>query len=130
MDKRINSPLLTTKSLSFNASFTIEAVFILPIVFFTIVFITYLSFYLHDYSRIQCITDGILHKAAMNIKHEADIGSGSVNYDEINKGLTSQIFADSDCKEDEIENYAASSLSKGLIATRITDIHVSSHMLD
>lgn len=134
MDRRINPHLFTAKSLSFNrrigASFTIEAVFIIPIVFYTIVFIIYLSFYLHDYSRIQGVTDGVLHKAAMNIKHEADIGSGKVNYHEINKGLISQIFEASDSKEYEIENHTSRILSKGLIATRITDIHVSKDMLD
>lgn len=112
------------------ASFTIEAVFIMPIVLFTIVSIIYLSFYLHDYCKMQGVVDGVLHKIAMNIKHEADIGSGRVNYDEINKGLTSQIFGNSDSKEDEIEDYTARMLSKGLIATSITNVHVSRNILD
>lgn len=113
-----------------KASFTIEAVFIMPIVLFTMVFIIYLSFYLHDYCRIRGITDGSLHKAAMNLKHEADIDSGRVNYDEINKGLLSRIFENSDSKETEIENYISKLLSKGLIATRITDVHVSKKLLN
>ena len=58
-----------------KASFTIEAVFIMPIVLFTVVSIIYISFYLHDYCRMQGITDMVLHKAAMNLKHEADIYS-------------------------------------------------------
>lgn len=108
-----------------KASLTVEAVFVLPIVIFTMVFIIYLSFYLYDYCIIRGITDGVLHKAAMNIKHEADIESGSVNYDEINKGLFSRIFEESDSKEKEIEACINKLLSKGLIATRVTDVKVT-----
>jgi hypothetical protein len=113
-----------------KASFTIEAVFIMPIVFFTVVSIIYISFYLHDYCRMQGITDMVLHKAAMNLKHEADIGTGKVDYDEINRGLLSQIFKKADNKEKEIDNYIRELLSKGLIATDITNVHVSKGVLE
>lgn len=113
-----------------KASFTVEAAFILPMVLFTIVFIVYLSFYLHDYCKIQSIVDGVIHKAAMNIKHEMDIDSGRVNYDELNKGLLSQVFEKLDVKENEIQIYTGRLLSKGLIITKITDIHVSKDILD
>ncbi|TAH73875.1 MAG: hypothetical protein EWM47_02075 [Anaerolineaceae bacterium] len=113
-----------------KASFTIEAVFIMPIVIFAIIFIIYLSFYLHDYCKMQGITNGVLHKATMNLKHETDIGTGKVNYDEINKGLISQIFESSDSKEKEIEDYTIKLLSKSLIATKITDVHVSKGILN
>lgn len=113
-----------------KASFSIEAVFIIPIVFFTIVSIIYLSFYLHDYSKIQGIADGVLHKAVMNNKQGADISTGRVNYEEINRGLVSQIFGGTESKEHEIENYLASILSKSLIVTRITNIDVTKNILD
>lgn len=108
-----------------KASFTIEAVIILPIVLFTMVFIIYLSFYLHDYCKIRGITDGVLHKAAINSKHEADIEKGRVNYDEINKGIFSRMLEGSTIKEKEIEAYTNKLLSRGLIATRITDVNVT-----
>ena len=113
-----------------DASFTVEATFILPMVLFTMVFIIYLSFYLHDYCRIQNIVDGVAHKVAMNIKHEADIDSGRVNYDELNKGLLSQVFEEPDAREADIKNYIGRLLSKGLIITRITDIHVTKDILN
>lgn len=97
----------------------------MPIVLFIVVFIVYLSFYLHDYCKIQGVTDIALYKAAMNIKHEADIGSGKVEYDKINKGLISQIFNHSDTNERKIEDYIYMQLSKGLISSRISDVHVT-----
>lgn len=113
-----------------KASFTIEAVFIMPIVLFTMVFIIYLSFYLHDYCKIRGITDGVLHKASMNLKHQTDVASGRVNYDEINNGLLDRIFGNPDSKEMEIENYISRLLSKGLIATEITDINATKGTLN
>lgn len=108
-----------------KASFTIEAVFIMPIVLYTMVCIIYLSFYLHDYCKIQGITDMVLHKAVMNLKYSADIETGKVNYDEINKGIFNRIFEKSDLLERDIESYLGKSLSKGLIAISISNIHVS-----
>jgi hypothetical protein len=113
-----------------RASVTLEAVFMMPLVLFIMVFIIYLSFYLHDFCRIRGITDGVLHKATMNLKHEADIETGRVNYSEINKGLVSRIFEGSDIKENEIEEYIIRLLSKGLISTSITEVNVSKKALN
>ncbi len=113
-----------------KASFTIEAVFIMPIVLFTMVFIIYLSFYLHDHCRILGITDGALHKASMNLKHEANIITGRVNYNEINNGLVSRIFDNSNYQEKEIENYINKLLSKGLIATEIREVNATKGTLN
>lgn len=108
-----------------KASFTIEAVFVMPILLFTIVSIIYLSFYLHDYCRLQGVTDHVLHKATLNLKHEADIKTGRVNYDEINKGIFSKSLEGSDNKERDIETYLGQLLSKGFLASRVTDVQVS-----
>lgn len=113
-----------------RASFTIEAVFVLPIVLLTIVSIIYLSFYLHDYNRIQVITDQVLHKATFNLKHEAHIGTGKVNYESIkNQGVIYQLLGIPDSKKNDIEDYLMMKLSRGLFATKITDVHVQSSKL-
>lgn len=108
-----------------KASFTLEATFVMSIVLFTMVFIIYLSFYLHDYSKVKAITDAVLHKATLNHKHEADIESGKINYDEINKGILRQMFGTEEKKEKETENYLRSLLSNSLLITKINDIQVS-----
>ena len=105
-----------------NASFTIEAVFIMPIVIFVIVSIIYISFYLHDYNRMYCVTDRVLHKAVLSVKHESDIETGKLNYDEIKKqGVFYQMLGISDTREEDIEGYLMKKLSDGFFATRITE---------
>ena len=112
------------------AKFTIEAVLVMPIVLFTIVFVIYLSFYLYDYCRIQAITDLLLHRAALNLKHEADIAEGDIFYDEIGRqGVFYQAFGISESKLNHMESFLADKLSKGLLATEVTDINVSANML-
>ncbi len=108
-----------------QASFTLEAVFIMPIVLFIIVFILYLSFYLHDICKIQGLTDLVRHKAALNFKREADVNTGKMNYDGINKGIFGRLLEGTETKETDVENHLYRMLSKGLFITRVTDVHVS-----
>jgi hypothetical protein len=109
-----------------QASFTVEAVMVMPVVLFSIVFIIYLSFYLYDYCRIQGITDLLLHKATLNLKHEADIGSGVIFYEEIGRqGVFYQSLGISDSKIHNIECRLKEKLSKGLLVTKITDVNIS-----
>jgi len=108
-----------------KASFTIEAVFVMPIVLFTMVSIIFLSFFLHDYCRLQGITDHVLHKAIINLKQEGDIKTGRVNYDLIDKGLIRKSLEGSYDREKEIEAYLTKILSKGFLTTRVTDVQAS-----
>ncbi|NLJ96676.1 MAG: hypothetical protein GX321_05945 [Clostridiales bacterium] len=108
-----------------GASFTIEAVFIMPIVIFVIVSIIYITIYLHDYNRIYSVADRILHKAILNVKHESDIETGKLYYDEIKRqGVFYQILGISDIKEKDIEEYLTKKLTEGLFATNITEVEV------
>lgn len=110
-------------------SFTIEALLIMPLVLFTILSIMYLSFYLYDFCKIQGLTDLVLHKAILNLKHEADIETGEVFYQVIgNQGVFYQLSGISHSKKQDIESILSKKLSKGLLATRITDIEVSANL--
>lgn len=108
-----------------KGSFTIEAVFVLPTVIFTMVFIIYLSFYLHDYCKIQGMADHVLNKAALNIKHKSDIITGEIYYDDINKGVFTRLFEGKEKAEGEIEDYLYAELSTGLFATKINEVSIS-----
>jgi len=112
-----------------RAQFTVEAVFVMPIVLFAIVAVIYISFYLYDYCRIQATTDLLLHKAVLNLNHEVDIESGKIFYEDIGKqGIFYQVFGISDTKLNYIGNLLAEKLSRGLLATEIRDIKVSASM--
>lgn len=109
-----------------NGMFTIEAVLVMPVVLFTLISVIYMSFFLYDYCRIQGIADLILHKAALNLKHEADIETGKIDYENIGEqDVFYQVFGISDEKINHIKNLLAKQLSSGLLATQITDIEVS-----
>jgi hypothetical protein len=85
----------------------------------------YLSFYLHDMCRIQGIVDMTLHKAGLALKHEADIRTGEVAYEEINdRGVFYLIVGSTEEEERQIQNYLKQELSGGLFLAQITSIQV------
>lgn len=109
-----------------QASFTIEAIFVIPVVLLTTLSIIYISFYLHDYNRMQGITDRVLQKVILNLKHESDFETGKVYYEKIkNQDVFYQFRPISDSKTKEMETYLINKLSELLFATRITDVEVN-----
>ncbi len=108
-----------------KGSITVEAAFVLPIVIMTIFSLIYLSFFLHDKCLIQGTVDEVLHKAAITVKHDADIVSGAVNYEKIgDRGVFYLIFGSSQEEEIKIENYLLLELSKGLFLSEISSARV------
>lgn len=102
----------------------------MPIIFFSVLSVIYLSFYLYDYNRIQGIADHILQKAILNQKHEANIETGEVAYDVIGLGTISNIFSNSENKEKDIEYLLYKKLSNELLVTKIMNIDVSVSLLE
>jgi len=112
-----------------HASFTVEAMLVLFVVIFAVFSVMYMSFFLFDYCRIRSVTDLVLHKAVFNYKHEADMETGIVYYDEIeDQEVFYQIFGMSDSKINSIKTMLDKKLSKGLLATKVTDIQVTANM--
>lgn len=107
-----------------HAMFTIEALLVMPVVLFSVISVIYISFYLYDYCRIQGVSDLLLHKAALNLKHEADIETGEVFYENMEKKRLSY-KAVSDSEKDNMEKLLMAKLSEGLLAAKITDIEIS-----
>ncbi|CRZ35745.1 TadE-like protein [Herbinix hemicellulosilytica] len=109
-----------------NGKFTVEAALVMPVVLLAIVSVIFMSFYLYDYCRIQGITDSLLHKAALYLKHESDIENGKIFYEDIEKqGVFYQAFSIPDYKIHSMESLLSKKLSRGLIATEVTDVKVS-----
>ena len=109
-----------------KGSFTIEAALIMPIILFVILAITYLSFYLHDICRINALVDNALYRAQFLIKHEVDFMTSEINYHDINdRGVFYSIFGNAEKEEEDIKEYVAVLLERGLLLAHITDINVS-----
>lgn len=106
-----------------QASITVEAAFVMPIVIFTIFALIYLAFYLHDYSRIQGALDNALHKAAINMKHEADFATGETSYEDINdRGVFYLIVGSTAEDQSNLITYLQDKLKNSLFLLKITSI--------
>jgi len=106
-----------------KGSFTVEAAFLMPIIFFLIFSFLYLTFYLHDSSRIQGCLDKALHRTTLVLKHEYDFAAGEIRYEEINnRGIIDLITGDTKDLEQEICQYVCREFSEGLFVTKITNV--------
>ncbi len=109
-----------------KASITVEAAFVMPIIIFTVFALLYLSFYLHDYCRIQGVVDMTLHKAGLIMKHESELASAEIDYEHImNQGIFDLWQEDSKKMEQELQRYLRMKLSKGFFLIKTTDIEAT-----
>lgn len=108
-----------------RGSFTVEAALQLPIILFIIYGMIFLAFYLHDRNSLEGLVDEVLHKGALTLKHEADLVSGSVNYDNIgDRGVFYLILGETKEQEEDILDYLWELSDKGLFFMEVTDIQV------
>lgn len=127
VEKQINNSIniRSIKGRVLQGSFTVEAALIMPMLFYLMFSLFYLSFYLHDINRIQGYLDKMLNRTSILIKHEADIKSGEIIYSKINqRGILYNIVGKSEVLEDDIRSYITEELSDGLFMMQITDIQV------
>jgi hypothetical protein len=109
-----------------TASITVEAAFILPLVIFTVLALIYLAFYLHDTCKIQNQVDYTLHQAGLSLKHETDILTGQIKYEEINnRGIYDFFTGNTASEETLLQTELEDQLSKGLLLMKITEITVA-----
>ncbi len=108
-----------------QGSITVEAVFVMPVVILAVFALLYLSFYLHDASRVQGIINSALHKTAMMDKHITDLGTGRIAYENINdRGVFYPLAGDRSKEERQLAEYLRQQLSEGLFLSKVTRISV------
>ena len=113
-----------------KGSFTVEAALVMPIVLFVITSLICLSFYLHDKCRIEGSVDKALFKASMTLKHNADIETGAVNYENINdRGVFYLLMGSTKVAEGNLQTFLEQELSGGLLSTEVTKITVKAGKL-
>ncbi len=109
-----------------EASMTVEAAFVMPIVLFSVIALILMSFYLHDICTIQNVVDDTLHRTSLQLKHETDNQTGKVKYGQINdRGVFFAISGGFDQEQEKIQTYLNQKLSSGLFLSIITGVHTS-----
>jgi hypothetical protein len=70
--------------------------------------------------------DKVLHKAELSVKHDSNINTGEVNFDDINnRGVFYLPFGSTKKDENNCLSYVWKELEHGLLITKIRDIQVS-----
>ena len=127
--KRITDRMKEQKAV--KGSFTVEAAFLMPVIFFLIFSFLYLTFYLHDSNRIQGCLDQVLHRTALLINHDYDFAADKIRYEDINKrGAVYSIIGDTKNLEQEICQYVWDEFSDGLFLTKITGVTIEISRFD
>jgi hypothetical protein len=108
-----------------KGSYTVEAALLLPTILIIIISLLYLSFYLHDVSKLQGIINDTILKSKMLINNETDLNTGLINYDiYMERGIFYSMNHDILQKEEQIYTYLQNKLKKGFFITRAIDIKV------
>ena len=109
-----------------SGSIAVEAAFVMPIVIFTVFALIYLAFYLHDRCRIQGIMDLTLHKAGISVKHDCDITTGEVDYNNLGgRGIFYLLLGSTSDDEKQIKDLLKKDLSVGLFLTKVKTLEVN-----
>ncbi|MFT4143249.1 MAG: pilus assembly protein [Mobilitalea sp.] len=108
-----------------KGSITVEAAFVIPIVFCVIFILLYLAFFLHDKCKIQGIVDQALYKTGLSIKYEADI-SKNITLEQLKeKSIFTVITGYGEDEEIKIEEYLDEKLFKGFFLLKVSSIEVT-----
>lgn len=121
--------VIMSRSMRLSGRLTLEAALVMPMVFFVIIVMLYLSFYLYDLARIQVGIDRIHSRAMYSMNHETDWMTGQIKYEHINnRGI---LYPLSGYKQEEIEleSLLHQELENTLIV-KITDAQVAINLLD
>lgn len=110
------------KNKEFQGSYTVEASLIMPIILFIIITLMYMTFYLHDISKINGVLDKTLIKSSFIIRHDATFITGETNYENINQRGVLFYLSNLENETDILSSYVRNRLSTGLIISKIHDI--------
>lgn len=106
-------------------NFTIEATFILPIVFLLVLLFIYLSFYLYDYCKITATINRALNRNDMESRHEDDIEDLDIHYGNVNQRPKFYGIGNSfDEQSAMTAKYLWEEFERGLLISIITRIEV------
>ncbi|HEX3077102.1 MAG TPA: hypothetical protein VHQ24_09590 [Lachnospiraceae bacterium] len=108
-----------------EASYTLEAAFVVPIVFFIVIFFLNYSFYSYDRSKLQSELNDIMRKASAYMAYEVDLYLNEViDYKLAERNFLSVWFEDRSLKEQVLKEYIKNRLASKYYITSVESITV------
>lgn len=119
------------KNIITQGSYTVEAAFVMPMIIFIVIALIYMSFYMHDKSRIQSILDTAITQSSLMIKHEMDSTNREIDYEHIDaRGIYYPVIGSVEKERNAIIEMVKAQLSSGLFIANIENITVEADHLD
>lgn len=89
-----------------DGSFTVELALLMPIILCVISSIIYMGFYMYDYHRLTTVVEEGISKTSLYIKHESNIDTGEVDYNNINQHFLWELYNGESMKQEKkLEEY-------------------------
>lgn len=108
-----------------QGSVTVEASFILPITIGVIFFLIYLTFYLHDLSKIKGEINNIILQATLYGKHCSDISKKEIYYERLLSGdLLNPLEEKFKLEKTDVKSYLNKEIENGLFIIKVDDIDI------
>lgn len=108
-----------------KAFFTVEAAFVLPLVFYTILFLLNYSFYSHDRTKLQAVGEEVALKAASYITYQVDMDLGALREEDyLSKGILYSFGIGREKDEVRVLSYVKETLTRGYWVCEIRDLKV------
>lgn len=109
-----------------QASYTVESAFVVPIVFFVIIFFLAYTFYCFDRAKLQSELDDLIRKASAYMAYEVDLYTDEVvSYKLAEKNILFVWFGDRTVKEGILTDYVKKRLESEYYITSVDSITVS-----
>ncbi len=108
-----------------RAFFTVEAAFVLPLVFYTVLFLLNYCFYSHDRTKLQAIGEAAALKAASTISYQIDIDwPVLIEEDYLSKGILYTFGIGREKDEMRVLSYLKETLTKGYMVSEISELQI------
>lgn len=117
--------MINEKRKSYDASYTVEAALVLPIVFFVILFLLNYTFYCYDRAKLQAKLDDILRKSSLYMAYDINLENDRLDMIEKAKRSTLWVlFGDRSQKESMLKDFVEQRLKGDYYITKINGIRI------
>ncbi len=108
-----------------RAFFTVEAAFVLPLVFYTVLFLLNYCFYCHDRTKLQVLGEKAVLKAVSYISYQVDLDLQTLREEGyLSKGILYPFGIGREKDETKVLSYVKKTLSRGYLVCEVRELQV------